>query len=155
MKVPEVTVVDFETLPIEPRPHYPPRPVGVSIQLPEERCGRYYAWGHVSGGNNCSLDDARRVLKRVWAGGHLLFQNGKFDVDVAETHMGAARIADPLLVHDTMFLLFLHDPHAKSLSLKPSAERILDMKPTEQQAVGRWLVDHQRQLKVDGHLPAN
>lgn len=149
------TTIDFETTPILPRPEYPPVPVGFSLLPPGEKTSHYYAWGHKTGGNNCTKAQAQKVLLRAWKSGELLFHNGKFDVDVGQTHMGMPEIADPLLVHDTLFLLFLDDPHASNLSLKPSAERILGMKPSEQQAVGRWLVEHQRQLKVDGLLPAN
>jgi DNA polymerase I-like protein with 3'-5' exonuclease and polymerase domains len=155
VQIPAVTVIDFETLPILARPDYPPKPVGFSVQLPTEKRSRYYAFGHVTGGNNCSAADARRVLREAWHSGPLLFQNGKFDVDVAEAHMGIKSHVSALDIHDTLFLLFLSDPHATNLSLKPSAERILGLKPTEQQNVGRWLVEHQRQLKVDGLLPAN
>src|SRR5690606_23750968 len=46
------------------------------------------------------------------------------------------------LIHDTHFLLFLADPHAKSFSLKPAAEKYLGMPPEEQEAVRDWVVDH-------------
>lgn len=154
MAIPAVTTIDFETYPIYARPDYPPKPVGFSIRRQGERKSRYYAWGHPVG-NNCTLREAQRVLKDAWRSGELLFQNGKFDVDVAETHMGCPRIGDSLLMHDTMFLLALHDPHAQTFSLKPSAERILGLAPTEQQAVAQWLVQHQQQLKQDGLLPAD
>src|SRR5512147_1728708 len=39
-----------------------------------------------------------------------------------------------------MFLLFLQDPHASSLSLKPSAERLLGLPPDERDAVAEWLI---------------
>jgi len=154
MRAPSVTTIDFETWPILPRPDYPPKPVGFSIMDTGENKSRYFGWGHPTR-NNCNFKDAQRILKRAWCSGALLFQNGKFDVDVAETFMGVRPVTDPLLIHDTMFLLFLSDPHARSLSLKPSAERILGMKPTEQEAVGRWLVTHQQELKQDGLLPMN
>jgi DNA polymerase-1 len=41
-----------------------------------------------------------------------------------------------------MFLLFLDDPLAPSLSLKPSAERLLGLPPSEQDAVRDWLISH-------------
>lgn len=155
MKIPDVHTIDFETRPTEPRPDYPPKPVGFSLRLAGERKTHYYAWGHPIG-NNCSLADAKRVLKSVWSSGTpLLFQNGKFDVDVAEVHMGVKPITDAVKIHDTMFLLFLTDPHAMSLSLKPSAERVLGMAPTERDDVARWLVTHQDELKREGLLPAN
>ncbi len=153
MKAPAVTTIDFETKPIYARPDYPPVPVGFSIQRPGERKSQYFGWGHPTR-NNCNKADAQRVLKAAWSSGvPLLFQNDKFDVDVAEVHMGCRRITDPLLIHDTMFLLFLSDPHAISLSLKPSAERILGLPPTEQAAVGQWLIMHQDTLKSEGLLP--
>lgn len=145
MKLPEVTVVDFESDKIERRPAYPPLPQGVSIQHPGERRATYYAWGHPEG-NNCTREKGYGIVRDVWKeaarqGNGLLFQNAKFDLDVAETHCGVK----PLpwgSVHDTLFLLFLHDPHAPSFSLKPSAERILNTKPTERDAVRDWLVGH-------------
>lgn len=134
--------IDFETFAIEQRPHYPPAPVGVSIEIPGQQ-PKYYAWGHVNGGNNCTWGEAREALAHVWdhpAG--LLFQNAKFDVDVAETHMDLPMPAWDK-IHDTMYLLFLHDPHAPSLGLKQSAERLLGMPPEEQDAVRDWLIAHQ------------
>lgn len=141
MKQPKPVCVDFETFGIEGRPNYPPKPVGVSIKLPGKKA-TYYAWGHPTK-NNCTEDQGRDALKAVW--NHpdgLLFQNGKFDIDVAETHM----MLDPPSwdkVHDTLFLLFLDDPHQLELSLKPSATRLLGMKPEEQDAVGEWLIANQ------------
>jgi DNA polymerase I-like protein with 3'-5' exonuclease and polymerase domains len=139
---PEPIVVDFETDAIEPRPSYPPRPVGVSIKLPGSNA-RYFAFGHESE-NNCTKEDARRELFRIWKDDYdgLLFQNGKFDVDVAETFFKMPRL-HWASYHDTMFHLFLDDPHQTSLSLKPSAERILGMKPAERDAVADWLIEKQ------------
>jgi DNA polymerase I-like protein with 3'-5' exonuclease and polymerase domains len=65
----------------------------------------------------------------------------KFDNDVAEVHLGL-RPPSWDRVHDTMFSLFLRDPHANSLSLKPSAERFLKEPPAERDAVFDWLADH-------------
>jgi DNA polymerase-1 len=72
----------------------------------------------------------------------LLFQNGKFDVDVAEIHFG---LKPPVWnkIHDTLFLLFLDDPHQQELGLKPSATRLLGLLPDEQDAVMDWLLKHQ------------
>jgi DNA polymerase-1 len=133
-------VVDFETEAIEDRPNYPPKPVGVSIKTPGQQ-PRYYAWGHPMG-NNCTKEKARLALEDIWRGERqVLFHNAKFDLDVAQEHMGL-----PLLpwhrVHDTLFLVFLKDPHALDLGLKPSAERILGMAPEERDAVRDWLVEH-------------
>jgi DNA polymerase I-like protein with 3'-5' exonuclease and polymerase domains len=154
MKAPDVTVIDFETRPIMPRPDYPPEPVGFSIIPPGETKSRYFGWGHPTK-NNCTKVDAQRVLKQAWKSGPLLFYNSKFDVDVAEAHMGVKPITDATLMHDAMFLMFLSEPHAMSLALKPSAERLLNMPPAEMDAVARWLIQHQNELKRDGLLPAS
>lgn len=146
IKVPDVVTVDFETHGIEHRPDYPPAPVGLGVQYPGERKPTYFAWGHPSE-NNCSPSEGIKQVQRAWNSGlPLLFQNGKFDVDVAEVHCGVKRL-DWRMYHDTMFLLFLVDPHAKSLSLKPSAERILGMKPEEQDAVRDWVLSHKREIE--------
>lgn len=130
--------IDFETEAIESRPHYPPKPVGVSILLPGTDAPTYLAWGHPSG-NNCSFAEARARLGEIWGKGDMLFQNAKFDVDVAHVHMGLPIPHDPLSIQDTMFLLYLYDVHAPSLSLKPSAERILGMPPDEQETLRKYL----------------
>ena len=141
IRVPKVVTVDFETEGIEGRPKYPPIPVGFSILKPGQKKSKYYAWGHPCE-NNCTFDEARRALLEVWEGDvPLLFHNGKFDVDVAETHMKMSPIRWER-VHDTLFLLFLHDPHAISLSLKPAAERLLGVAPEERDAVKDWVLAH-------------
>lgn len=140
-KIPRPVVVDFETDGIEDRPLYPPHPVGVSIK-PLGKKATYYAWGHKIK-NNCTRAIALKALKEAWANPDgILCQNGKFDVDVANVHMGL-----PILpwdkIHDTMFLLYLDDPHQAALGLKPSAARLLDMPADEQDAVCNWLLEHQ------------
>lgn len=138
--------VDFETHGIEARPVYPPVPVGVSVWAPGKK-PVYYAWGHPTK-NNCTKEKAYEVLRDIWRSGkEILFHNAKFDLDVAREHFGLA-LPPWHLVHDTLFLLFLNDPHAPSLSLKPSAERILGMPPDERDAVKEWLVAH-------GIVPSN
>lgn len=137
---PKVTTIDFETFGIMARPDYPPKPVGFSIKKPGDKRSTYYAWGHPVE-NNCTLKQAQKVLLDAWRGEFpLLFQNAKFDVDVAQIHMGMPEISWDR-IHDTLFLLFLQDPHAPSHALKPSAERILGMAPEEQEAVRDWLVE--------------
>lgn len=141
MKAPSVIVIDFETAAIESRPSYPPEPVGVSIKWPRDKKPRYYAWGHPSE-NNCDKAEAVRRVNEAWSSDlPLLFHNAKFDVDVAQTHMRCGPLPWERC-HDTMFLLFLADPHASSLALKPAAERLLDMPPEERDLVREWLVEH-------------
>lgn len=140
-KIPHPTTIDFETAAIQGRPHYPPVPCGVSIK-PWGRRAKYYAWGHTTG-NNCTKKIAEVALLETYANPDgILCQNGKFDVDVAEVHMGL-KILDWQDIHDTMFLLFLDDPHQPQLDLKSSAERLLGLLPEEKDEVVDWLVEHQ------------
>ena len=134
-------------MPIEDRPDYPPEPVGVSIQEPGKRA-RYFGWGHPTGGNNCSKADAVKALKAVWNKRPMLFWNAKFDIEVAMVKMGMVE-PDWDLVHEGMFLLYLHDPHAPDLKLKPSSERLLEMAPDERDEVKEWLWAHRAQLLAD------
>jgi len=139
-KQPPPVTVDFETFGIDNRPTYPPIPVGVSIKWPgEPAC--YYAWGHPTH-NNCGINEAITQLQLAWTHpGGVMFHNAKFDIDVAEIHLGLP----PLpwnLVHDTMFLLFLHEPNEVQ-ALKPASARLLGLPPDEQDAVAEWLVEHQ------------
>jgi len=141
MKQPKPVTVDFETFGIEGRPKYPPMPVGVSIKYPGKKA-KYYAFGHPEA-NNCCWSEAAEALAAAW--NHkdgVLFQNGKFDVDVAEVHFGLA-IPSWDRIHDTLFLLFLDDPHQIELGLKPAAARLLDMPAEERDAVGEWLIANQ------------
>jgi DNA polymerase I-like protein with 3'-5' exonuclease and polymerase domains len=139
----DVVTVDFETMPIARRPDYPPVPVGVAIKL-GDRKGKYYAWGHPSGGNNCSWGDARRILGEYYDSGRpILFHNGiNFDIEVGEVHMQLPKLPWDQ-VHDTLPMLFLRDPHAKSLALKPSSEDILGIAPDERDEVIEWLIAKQ------------
>lgn len=141
MKNPKPITVDFETLGILKRPQYPPVPVGVSIKY-WGKAPKYYAWGHPTE-NNCTWTEGRNALLEAWQHpGGLLFHNSKFDVDVATTHMDL-EMPRWHNVHDTLFLLFLNSPHEQTFSLKPSAARLLDMPPDEQDAVADWLVENQ------------
>lgn len=141
MKQPKPVVIDYETLGIKPRPIYPPHPVGVSIKYPGKKA-RYYAFGHPIG-NNCCWSEAREAVAKAYAHKDgVCFQNGKFDVDVGEVHFGLP-IPDWTRLHDTLFLLFLDDPHQKELGLKPASERLLGWSPDEQDAVADWLLTEQ------------
>lgn len=133
------TVIDFETAAIEPRPHYPPKPVGVSILEPGKKAV-YYGFGHPEG-NNCSQAQVEGVLGKIWASGvPLLFHHGKFDLDVAETHL-KLKLPEWQRVHDSMFLIFLRNPYAATFALKESAETWLGMKPKERDRVRTWLIN--------------
>ena len=133
--------IDFETLGIDPRPNYPPPPVGVAIKKPGKRA-RYYAWGHATK-NNSTRDDATKALREVWDHPDgLLFHNAKFDLDVAEVHLDFKPPSWDR-IHDTVYLVFLDDPHAKRIDLKSTAQRLLDWAPEERDVVADWLVTNQ------------
>jgi DNA polymerase-1 len=133
--------IDFETEAIRSRPAYPPRPVGVSIKYFD--CpAKYFAFEHASE-NNCEREEARVALEKAYdhpAG--VLFHNAKFDLDVADVWLGL-KIPAWSRVHDTMLLLFLCHPHAKSLGLKAAATLLLGHAPAERDAVEGWLLDNQ------------
>ena len=141
MKLPRPVTVDFETHGIAKRPAYPPVPVGVSIK----EWGKkpvYYSWGHASD-NNCTRDKAVAALTQVWHKPEgLLFHNANFDLDVAEVHFG---LKPPPWgdVHDSMYLLFLDDPHQREIGLKPAATRLLGVATEERDAVADWLIQNQ------------
>lgn len=141
MKQPKPVTIDFETFGIEGRPKYPPIPVGVSIKYPGKK-SKYYAWGHPTGNNCCISEAATELTKAYQHKDGLLFQNGKFDVDVADVHFGL-QVPSWDRIHDTLFLLFLDDPHQIELGLKPSATRLLGLPAEEQDAVGEWLIANQ------------
>jgi len=130
--------IDFETEAIEAHPHYPPKPVGVSIWYRGAESPTYLSWGHPSG-NATTFEFARKALSEIWHE-ECLFHNGRFDTEVARVHMGLTPPKDPLLVHDTLFLNYLYDANAETLSLKPSAERILGLKPDEKDTLDAWLL---------------
>lgn len=137
-------VVDFETEAIEFGSGRAPKPVGVSIGQGLNRANhRYYAFGHPTN-NNCTEAEAKAALAEVW-GQPIVFHNGKFDQSVAVEHWG---FEWKNTYHDTMFLIYLDSPIAPTVSLKPSAERILGMPPDEQEAVRDWLISH-------GVVPSN
>jgi len=138
--IPLPIVVDFETRKIEPRPDYPPKPTSVSIRVPGKKV-KFLSWGHPSG-NNSTFDVAKEHLQEVWRSNlPVLFHHAKFDLDVANVHFGL-----PMLpwqrVHDTLYLLFMQDPHAISLGLKPAAEKLLGIAPDEKNELYEYIVTH-------------
>lgn len=160
MRALRLVVLDFETQAIEDRPRYPPKPVGFSLFLPGERKPTYCAFGHPSQ-NNCTEQIARDILAKAYARVKseecgLLCHHAKFDLDVAETHWGLA-IPPWQMIHDTLFLLFLDDPHSPDLQLKPSAERLLGLPPEESDALRDFAIAQKwipRSAKEYGHLIA-
>lgn len=142
-----LVTVDFESEPIQSRPHYPPKPVGVSIK-PRGEPPLYCAFGHAAGGNNCDELTAQTELEHYWLDPEcdLLFHNSKFDVAIATERWGL-----PMLpwgrIHDTYFLAFLHNPYASHLGLKPLADKLLNMPPEERDDVHHWILEHKQQIE--------
>ena len=128
--------IDFETEAIENGSGLSPKPVGVSIKR-DAHPARYYAFGHPSN-NNSSETAAKNALADVWDE-ELLFHNAKFDIGVAIEHW---QFKWPRRFQDTMYLIYLDNPLADTVSLKPSAERLLGLPPDEQSAVRDWLMSH-------------
>lgn len=141
MRIPEPTTVDFETKGIQRRPHYPPKPVSVTIVEPGKK-GKFLAWGHPSG-NNCSEADGKRAVAAVFregreSGDGVCFHNGKFDTDVALVHWGL-RLPEQH-VHDTMFLAFLANPDRTKLNLAQVAEEELRVKAWKEGKLKEWIL---------------
>ena len=144
-------VLDFETHGIQKRPEYPPEPVGLAVRH-EDGTRQYFSWGHptrngVWGAGTSRADlSARRhallILQDAWCGnyGPVLFHNAAFDVEVAQVHFGLH--GWPVEYHDTLFLAFLNDPRAVTLSLKPQAEKWCGIKPAARDALFEWLAKH-------------
>lgn len=144
MRSPDAICVDFETHPIRRRPQYPPKPVGVAIQWPSQPA-HYWAFGHPTG-NNCSLDYAVAQLEEVWASRlPVVFHNAKFDLAVACEGLGLPPLPWER-THDTMFLAYLCDPHARSLGLKELAEDLLGWPAEERNELNDWVWDHREAL---------
>ena len=140
----EVITLDFETEAIVGNPLVtPPRAVGLAVHIPEEE-PNYYAWGHPEG-NNIRYDQMHEYAMRIKeCGMPLLFHNAPFDLSVWNNEFCNARIylwGDHWKrIHDTMYLLFLADPYAPTYSLKPSAERWLNLAPEEQSSLRDWIL---------------
>lgn len=147
MNAPEVITIDFETLPIQQRPHYPPKPVGVAIKWPEESKALYFAWGHPTG-NTCDVSYAQEQLGRaLYSNLPLLFHHAKFDLAVLYECMGWPEVPWHH-VHDTMFLAYLCDPHAPKLGLKDLAADLLQWPADEQDELHGWILAHKAELEA-------
>lgn len=139
---------DFETAGIEPRPQYPPKPVGISLRpvggYGAWKAPRYFAFGHPCE-NNSTEAEAQKVYRGYLRDGFVpVFHNAAFDLAVAEEWWGVARPAE---FHDTLFLAFLYNPHAPTFSLKPLAEADLGEPPTERDELRDWIVEHVPEAK--------
>lgn len=130
--------IDFETKSIGLRPtDFPPKSVGLAIQLDDKPEGAYLAYGHPTG-NNATWEDARRALINIWDQPIITHNGSTFDLAICCEEFG---LPWPKQWHDTMFLLFLLEPHS-NLSLKPSAERLSGIPPLERAAVRAWVLQN-------------
>lgn len=130
--------LDIETLPIVDGAPLLPEPVGCSIY--EGGKSKYWAWGHPTG-NNCTKEEFKNELLRIWDQPLVTHNGCGFDVPVLE-HWFQLPARDPLLTHDTLFLSYLHNPHARELGLKPLAEDWLGMPPEEQRELHDWILQN-------------
>lgn len=115
-------VIDFETAGIDPRPFYPPEPVGVAIKE----------------GKKKGIYGSPDLLWSRWNQGPMIFHNSAFDIAVATEKLGLP-MPKPENIHDTQWLAFFDDPHAWSLELKRLAHKHLGMEPDEQTDVKEWV----------------
>lgn len=132
----KIVPVDFETEGIEDRPNYPPKPVGVAVKWPRYK---YLAWGHPTG-NNCTKVEAGKVLREIWRTTTPVFHHAAFDIAVAMKYFKLPMPRNGY--HDTLFLAYLHDPRDATLSLKPLADKYLDMPPEEQEVLNEWILQN-------------
>lgn len=132
----KLNTVDFETEKIQQRPHYPPKPAGVAIRW-QGGAKEYLSFGHPSG-NNCTLYEARCAVEKAFEG-EVLFHHAMFDIDVADCHLG---VRPPRRYHDSMFTMFLDNPHEPDLGLKPLSEKHLNLPPDERDDLKDWILKH-------------
>jgi DNA polymerase I-like protein with 3'-5' exonuclease and polymerase domains len=123
-----ITTLDFETEGIEGDPLlYPPKPVGLAVR-----------WHHGKTEYITDWDTMIIAFARAVEAGPVLFHNASFDLSVAR-HWFGIEWPHWSKIHDTMYLVYLNDPYARSYGLKPSAERYLNLPPEEQDACEAWI----------------
>ena len=145
MNFDDIIVRDWESDPIAPRPHFPPRPVGLAVK-DGYNPGYYMAFGHPAS-NNCTYGDVLSVLRWAWDSGRpILAHNVKFDTQMACEGAGMPPLPWQLQ-QDSMFLLFLNDPNAPALDLKATAEKILGWPAEERDAVSDWVWERRVELR--------
>lgn len=144
-----VWTLDFETMPIGPRPeHYPPKPVGLAYRTPRGEYGYVTDWDKMA----LILDEAKKAVVTK------IFHNGKFDMHVATRWFNVRFQDTPDLFDDTMLMAFLLDPYGRS-GLKPLADKWLGWAQEEKDACVEWILDHKDELPTfdwlnDGKRPS-
>lgn len=132
--------LDTETDPIEGNPLVnPPAMHGLSYEIPGHPPGYLHFRTEKA---NSKYSEVGDFLNNIWNSKEpLLFHNAPFDLRVIE-HEFNLPMPPWERIHDTVYLIYLYDPYAQSLSLKPSAERILGIPADEQNALDEWLRRH-------------
>ena len=135
--------LDFETEAIGPRPHdYPPKPVGLAVlDRTNQFQSGYFSFAHDSN-NNTTFKAVHQMLIDMWKSGRsVCFHNAMFDLAVIYEKFNLPFI-EPERLHDTLVLAFLHDPYARSLSLKELCKEWLNVQPEERDELFDWLTMH-------------
>ncbi len=124
--------LDFETEAIVGNPiTHPPKPVGLAVTY-SDMLTKYIT----------EESEMGETLDRAFSGSEdLCFHNAPFDLSVAHKWFGL-EFPEWHRIHDTVYLCYLMNPHADSLSLKPSAEHYLDLPPEEQDDLRDWILDN-------------
>lgn len=140
--------IDFETKAIMDGDVKSPYPVGLAIKH-NDYPSEYINWGHydletneIYEGHQHTFNDAKLILENVWASEEdILCHNAKFDIRIC---MEWFDLPYPSFerVHDTMFMAFLSNPRSKSLSLKPLADKCLQLPPDEQTELKHWITSN-------------
>lgn len=143
MDIKSIITLDYETQGIDGNViSRPPDPVGLAVWV-QGSAPRYLAWGHPTKNNITRAEGLQYARKVVLSSRPLLFHNAPFDLAVTDGACGTTwRYDDWRRMHDTQYLVFLDDPYADTLSLKPSAERYLGMPPEEQDEVKSWVFNN-------------
>ena len=131
--------IDTETEAIVGNPLInPPDIVGVAVKRDHQK-SNYYTKGQMS-----------QVLRLIWNSPEpQIYHNAPFDLAVIEKAFG---LPPPhwSKVHDTQHLIYLENPHAPNLSLKPSAGRILNWDISAKDELMEWVM-----LNVKGSTKKN
>ena len=132
--------LDCETEAIRGNPLVDP-PDGVGIAYLQE--GHPPGYLHYVGPkSNTKYTIVSDYLNNIWDSNEpLLFHNAPFDLSVIREDFNLP-IPHWSRIHDTMFLVYLADPYARNLGLKPSAERYLDLPPEERDELIDWVLAH-------------
>jgi DNA polymerase I-like protein with 3'-5' exonuclease and polymerase domains len=138
--------LDFETHAIDG--HVPPEPVGFAYAYSIRR-GSYQGFGH-PGPNQYSEGLAKGTLRSIErAHDELWFHNAGFDVPVA--HRWGVKLPWSK-VRDTQILAFLGAPLATPRGLKALCESQLGIKPTERDALWKWIRENVAEARRLGDL---